>query len=82
MRYATATNTGKNCYGNLLDSCQHSRLKAALTGPLAYAPQARRPLLPAHPPVVASDATKAYLWVACMSVASLLSVVVSGTINA
>lgn len=78
MRYALANNTGNHCYSNLLDSCQHSRLKAALSG---QAPRARVATAPA-PAFTVNAATKAYLWVAGMSVVSLLGILVTGTITA
>lgn len=81
MRYALANNTGNHCYSDLLDSCQHSRLKAALSVPSPVARRAARAVSP-KPAFTVNAATKAYLWVAGMSVVSLLSIVVSGTINA
>ena len=81
MRYATANNTGTHCYSDLLDSCRHSRLKAALAGGLPAAPRAYH-AASTSPAFHINEATKAYLWVAGMSVVSLLSIVVSGTINA
>jgi hypothetical protein len=84
MRYATANTTGKVSYSDLLDSCQHSRLRAALSAHLAPTsrPNGQRPLIPVQPPLTVSDATKAYLWVTAMSVASLFGVIVTGTVNA
>jgi len=83
MRNASANNTGNACYSELLDNCQHSRLRAALGGNLAPATTTRRPhACGAKATSLVSDGTKAYLWVAGMSVASLLSIVVSGTITA
>ncbi len=80
MRTAAATTTGTHLYSDLLEGCKHSRLKAALSGHL---PAPTRPSYVATPaPVAASDASKAYFWVLCMSVLSLLSVVVTGTIAA
>lgn len=87
MRHATANNTGNATYSQLLDSCQHSRLKAALASHLPQATARQRYVAvptaaPAYEAVEVSDAARAYLWVACMSVVSLLSVVVTGTITA
>jgi hypothetical protein len=83
MRNASANNTGNACYSELIDNCQHSRLKAALGGHLAPATTTRRPqACGVQATSLVSDGTKAYLWVAGMSVASLLSIVVSGTITA
>lgn len=79
MRYATANNLGNTSYSDLLDSCKHSRLRAALA---SHQPVQRACGKAASTPVVDVDATKAYLWVAYMSLASLLSVVVTGTLTA
>jgi hypothetical protein len=82
MRNA-ATTTGNISYSALVEGCQHSRLKAALSGGLAPAPRA--PLAAPAPRACApsiGEATRAYFWVAGMSVASLLGIVVSGTITA
>ena len=79
MRTAAATTTGTALYSNVVDSCQHSRLRAALGG--SSAPIAGRSSV-AAPAVPVSEATKAYFWVAGMSVVSLLSIVVTGTFTA
>lgn len=90
MRHAATKNTG-NAYVELVDSCKHSRLKAALSSHLPQAP-ARVQLAAPMPapaaaeeevlPYVMSEATGSYLWVAGMSVVSLLSVVVTSAITA
>jgi hypothetical protein len=82
MRYA-ADDTRNANYCELVDSCRHSRLRAALSCQLPSAPARRYvAVAPSAATLVVSDTTRAYLWVACMSVLSLLSVIVTGTINA
>lgn len=73
----TAATTGTASYTSLVDSCQHSRLRAALGG----SPSSARPAV-ATPSVLVSEASRAYFWVAGMSVVSLLSILVTGTITA
>ena len=87
MRYAAATNNG-NAYSELVDNCRHSRLKAALS---SHLPQASARTFSA-PAVAVSHAPSSslslrdfggeYVWLACMSVISLLSIVVTGVITA
>lgn len=79
MRTAAATTTGTALYSNVVDSCQHSRLRAALGG--SAAPVARRTDIAASA-TPAGEATKAYFWVVGMCVLSLLSIIVTGTFTA
>jgi hypothetical protein len=82
MRYATANTTGNVSYSALVEGCQHSRLKAALAGGLAPAPRNNYRVAPVATASTVTEATKAYLWVTGMSIASLLGIVISGTITA
>jgi hypothetical protein len=80
MRNAAANLNGTACYTTLLSDCKHSRLREALAVGLAPAPrQVNTAVQSAENAQGVSPATTAYAWVAGMSLVSLLSVVVSGT---
>lgn len=79
MRSAVATNAS-HLYSDLLEGCKHSRLKAALSGHIPAPARSHHAQVPVS--ASTSDASKAYFWVLCMSVLSLLSVVVTGTLSA
>lgn len=86
MSHTTEQNTGNAVYADLISSCRHSRLQAAMA---AHQPRAPRVLEVMETPAVATGsesttggATRAYFTVACLSVVSMLSVVVGGAISA
>ena len=91
MRYATENTAGNAVYADLIDNCRHSRLRAAMAAhqPRVVAPAPLRVeacsqtyvCVPHREPIVSAN-SKAYLTVACMSLVSMLSVVVSGALNA
>ena len=85
MRYAATANQKNASDLELVNSCKHDRLRAALYGgvaPAALAAPAARPMSyevvsSAEP---ANSATKAYFLVMCMSMISLLGLVVGGAV--
>lgn len=78
MRHANTTTSNANSYSGLLDSCRHSKLRAALEmqmpAGLRHAPSAAM----VCPSLELSAGTKAYLFVAGASILSLFSIVLSG----
>ena len=85
MRYAATANQKNASDLDLVSSCKHDRLRAALYGGLAPAVAAAPVARPMTYEVVTSaepvsSSTKAYFTVVCMSMVSLLSLVVGGAV--
>ncbi len=80
MRYAATTNQRSTTDLELVNSCKHDRLRAALYGNSTPALAATRRMSyeVATSPEPISSTTKAYFLIVCMSMVSLLGLVLGG----
>lgn len=78
MRHASNTTSYANSYSGLLDSCQHSKLRAALEMQMPVGLRQTPSFALAGPSAVVSAGTRAYLFVAAASLLSLFSIVFAG----
>lgn len=80
MRYAATTNQRSTTDLELVNNCKHDRLRAALYGNSAPALTATRRMSyeVVTSPEPVSSTTKAYFLIVCMSMVSLLGLVLGG----